>query len=459
MSHNLVKKGNTWYARLVVPKEARKILGCREFKKSLQTNNKRQALARCGAYIEFWKQQIDAAREGNRQKIEALQLKAALVEAQANRDEREQKLLLDVIADQASMIEAKGIGSWKPKLSENGEKIGVEFDWDSVNAPAEVVRERSSTKEDAENFYELAVGKRNVIDEHLEAWLAELSIKEKTKDEYRKSFKELQEHFSTIEEITRRSASQFVRMTLAPGRSVDTVGKKLSAYSGFWKWLIRHGYLSDDLRNPWEGLKPKKTDKPRKVVRAFSEDEAAQMLSLVTEKHNRHRDDLAICQIMSVTGVRLEEAASLRASDCSDDGKHIWLSIHDTKTKAGNRRIPIVEQIVAEQVRWRLEARNGDDYLFEHTKPNKYGLRSPSLTKRFNRTLRLFTEDQALAGSHSWRHRARTLLERGGISPWVSDWFMGHSRPGEGLDRYSQGPSDEQLLEAAETISFPAGIH
>lgn len=455
MANNLIKKGRTYYARLSVPKYARKVLGRWEFKKSLGTSNYRQALAKSGALIDHWQQQIEAAKEGNRQKVEALELKTALVQAEADRNVQEKNLILDIIADKALDIESKGIGRWKTKKADDGTIIGTEFDWDSVKAPAAVVRHNSTTREDAERFHELATGKRNTFEEHLETWLSELTVRDKTKDEYRKSFKELKETFDDVEEVTRRSASEFVRHTLAPGRAVDTVGKKLSAYQGFWKWLMRHGYLSDNLRNPWEGLKPKKTDKPRKIVRAFTEEEAAKLLELVTEKHKRFRDDLAICQIMSVTGVRLEEAASLKASDCSDDGKVVWLHIHDTKTRAGDRRVPLVVANVADQVRWRLEEREGSEYLFQYLKPNKYGLRSPSLTKRFNRTLRLFTKDEALAGSHSWRHRARTLLERGGISPWVSDWFMGHSRPGEGLDRYSQGPGDEQLVEAAEKIAFP----
>lgn len=455
MANNLLKKGRTWYARLVVPEKARKILGRREFKKSLETPNYRRALARSGTWIDFWQQQIEAAKAGKRQEVEALQLKETLVQAEAEKNERDKQQLLEVIADAASAIEEKGATKWKDKVADDGTIIGREVDWKRMAAPTKRLRQESKTREDAERFYELAMGKRNALDEHLEIWLTELTIAEKTKDEYRTAFKELKEEFKDVEEVTRRLASEFVRKTLSPGRAVDTVGKKLSAYQGYWKWLIRHGYLSDELRNPWEGLKPKKTDKPTLDRRPFTEEEAAQMLRLVAEKHKKHPNDFAICQIATVTGLRLNEVASLKASDCRVDGDTVWLNIHDTKTKAGNRRVPVVEPEVVEHFTYRLEKRQGDEDLFERLVSDQYGKKSPALSNRFGRTLRSFTKDPALACSHSWRHRARTLLERGNISPWVSDWLIGHARPGEGFSRYSQGPSDEQLIEAAKVITLP----
>ena len=84
MPKYLVKQGKTYYARLAIPEEARKILGQREFKKSLKTANYRQALAKSGAWIDLWQQQIEAARAGKRQEVEAIQLKQALLGSRLN---------------------------------------------------------------------------------------------------------------------------------------------------------------------------------------------------------------------------------------------------------------------------------------------------------------------------------------------------------------------------------------
>jgi hypothetical protein len=53
------------------------------------------------------------------------------------------------------------------------------------------------------------------------------------------------------------------------------------------------------------------------------------------------------------------------------------------------------------------------------------------------------------------RHRCRTLQEAAGILPWTSDYFMGQTRPGEGLGRYSR-PSEAQLIEAAKAVPLPS---
>ena len=122
---------------------------------------------------------------------------------------------------------------------------------------------------------------------------------------------------------------------------------------------------------------------------------------------------------------------------------------------AGVRTIPVVDKTV----RADLQARLGNtDWLFPHLTADRYGDRAQALSKRLNRLLDQVNSDPNLAANHSWRHRARTLLEHAGISPWVSDWFVGHARQGEGLSRYSQGPSQEQLIAAARAIPLPAAV-
>jgi hypothetical protein len=93
--------------------------------------------------------------------------------------------------------------------------------------------------------------------------------------------------------------------------------------------------------------------------------------------------------------------------------------------------------------------------LFPSLEADRYGKRSQALSKRLGRLLRQTVKDDSLVAAHGWRHRARTLAERGGIEPWVADWFFGHARPGEGLARYSQGPSKEDLLRVAGAIPLP----
>jgi hypothetical protein len=98
----------------------------------------------------------------------------------------------------------------------------------------------------------------------------------------------------------------------------------------------------------------------------------------------------------------------------------------------------------------------GGEAVFHELPLDRFGDRSRQLSQRMGHRLRhdLGIVDPALASAHSWRHRARTLMEGAGIPPWTSDWIMGHQRGGEGLSRYSK-PSDQQLIEAVKAVPLP----
>src|SRR5438309_706981 len=56
---------------------------------------------------------------------------------------------------------------------------------------------------------------------------------------------------------------------------------------------------------------------------------------------------------------------------------------------------------------------------------DRFGDRSKALVKNLGRHLRaLGMTDPNLVANHSWRHRARTLMEAKGILPWTQDWFV-----------------------------------
>ena len=291
------------------------------------------------------------------------------------------------------------------------------------------------------------------IEPLIEPWLAEATTSQKTKDMHRSALRLLAKHHPTAQEVTRKAASAFVRDVLAVGRARTTVNKMMSSYNGFWRWLVDRGELPEDARSPWERQRlPMKVTEPARV--ALSEDDALAYIRLVAQTVNKHPDDLAYVLLQAVTGLRADEAAQLRPGDVLfDDHGVAWISIREAKTKAGVRTIPVVDKTVRDELQARL---GNSDWLFEHLTADLYGNRAQSLSERLNSLLDKVNDDPRLVANHSWRHRARTLLERADISPSVADWFVGHARPGEGLSRYSQGPSKEQLIEAARAIPLPS---
>ncbi|MFC7553468.1 tyrosine-type recombinase/integrase [Pseudoroseomonas wenyumeiae] len=158
--------------------------------------------------------------------------------------------------------------------------------------------------------------------------------------------------------------------------------------------------------------------------------------------------------------LRLAEACSLKCQDIDLEGDVAWVSVRSGKTKAAKRRFPVVEPSVAHILGNRKET-SPDGYIFSELdtvtdSAGRITKRSSAISQRLGRYLdKHVSSDESLVAGHSWRHRARTLLEHGGVEPWVADALMGHERAGEGLSRYSKGPSAEQLLEAARNLRLP----
>jgi integrase len=185
--------------------------------------------------------------------------------------------------------------------------------------------------------------------------------------------------------------------------------------------------------------------------RPFTEQEAILFLAALRGV------DRDVVQLLAVTGLRLEEAASLLVGDVEDTEDATWIRITAGKTAAARRRIPVVVAEVRSMLRERCSA-SSDGAVFHELPADRNGDRSRALTKRLGWALRekLHIADRSLVAAHGWRHRARTKLEAASISPWTADFFLGHMRYGEGLSRYSK-PSDEQLVKAARAVPLPAG--
>jgi integrase len=414
MSH-LWKRGQTYYAQLNVPKDVQKALGRAKLAQTLKTDSETEAKRRARPIIAHWKELIENARGNTDLSVRAQVWREAL---RKTGSEEEARLLKALITDEAYDLEAEGV-------------------------PFQEVKQ----------FHDAATGKRTPLKEYLEKHLTETGIKEKSKDERRRAFDELLAHHKTIEEIDRRKASTFLDDVLRPGKAKATVNKKISAYSMYWQWMIDKGILPEDHRNPWlrQMKKPKiGEEQPR---RPFTEDEAREFFVEVLKSADRFPGDLVISKIMAATGMRLEEVCSMAKEDVTLKGDIAWIYVPEGKTMSSVRKVPVIDPWTVGEINARLSAE--PEYIFEGLSANKYDSFGPAVSKRLGRRLRKVTDDPELVAGHSWRHTVSTQLEHGGVDRSTADWFVGHKRPGESLGRYSKGPSDEQLLEAARSITFP----
>jgi|GEM_PF-6615392 len=423
--------GRYWRVVWDVPQACRGAFnGKRRLKQSLGTESRKEAVLRAAALVAAWKLRCEQATgEGDVIAARAAFFRDHLRQASTP---EERDFILERIADVADDI-------------------------DPGDPEGELAEDRP--RPDAERFYKLATEAWTEIKPLIEPWLASRKVAEKTKDMDRSTLHLLLRHHKIAQDVDRKAAARFVENVLLPDRSEATVRRMLSGLSRFWTWMQDRGELPADHRNPWSRQAP---PKPRNGNggggdgrRPFTEEEASAFLSAIMTTAKKHPADPVVVMLMAVTGARLEEIAGLARSDVMMGDDVAWLTIREGKTEAAKRRIPVVAPTVLDALRPRLD---GDPSLpvFPELGEGRYGKLSQALSKRLGRLLRQSVKDPSLVAAHSWRHRARTLAERAGIQPWVADAFFGHKRPGEGLGRYSQGPSEAQLLDVATAIPLPS---
>ena len=406
-----------WYAMLEIPAAVRGHFdGKLRFVQSLKTDSESEAHRRALPIVSMWKRRIADARGATPENSEAEFWRTAL--AQAKGDERETLELL--VTDRAHAIEeAKG---------EKAAKLFADLAFDNVKLIAPLA----------------------------DAWLAEAGYPEKGTYQHRRALALLYTRHTAVSEIDRRTAGTFVMEVLAPGRAPGTVNRLLSTYSRLWRWMMRRGHVE---ANHWteQGVsKPRytegtgvagRTGVPGKR-RPFTEDEGAQFLAALEGV------DLDVAMVAAVTGARLEEITALKPADVTLTDEVAWIDVTEGKTASAARRIPVVVPSVRKMLAKRKAA--DEPRMFHELGVDRFGDYGPGVSRRVGRRLRAIgLTDPALVADHSWRHRARTLMEHADVSPWVADAVLGHARPGEGLGRYSKGPSDKQLIGAVKAVTLP----
>lgn len=440
----LEKRANRWYVRVHIPKDVRPIFGGKtRFLESLKTESLAEAKRRKGPKIAYFQSLIRDAQGKDRLTAEAKQLWALLKDATSARD---REVILDLIREKADDISWSGVPE------------------DLKTAPglsAAELREASSTESDALRFYGLASGQILETDSLAERWLDfRDDLSDSTKVSHRKAFSTLASNHPTVQEVDRRTAAEFIANVLGPGHSKATVSKYLSAYIGLWGWLQDQGYIPEDRSNPWKRQQAKsrrRNGQQQSKRRGFTEAEGAAFLRLLQERVDKYPDDYLVAQTAAVTGARIEELCRLEPTDISEDRARpgvVWVHIREGKTDNAPRAIPIIETQVADALAERARHKHASR-IFPTLTPSSNGSLSSALGKRLARVCDRVTPDSSLVANHSWRHRAATRMEQGGVPVNVMETVSGRKREGEGLGRYSQGPSEDQLIAAVKAIGLP----
>ncbi|QWD29518.1 tyrosine-type recombinase/integrase [Polynucleobacter paneuropaeus] len=417
---HLVKRYNTYFAVLYVPKEIQYIIGKAKFSKSTGTDNIKLAQTIAQVYVMGWKAEIEAAR--------------------SNSDDP----LIQSAKDIRKLLKSSPAHLVRDAIDEEMAKL-------------------YTAKKDihAEVFEQIATGENQYLEDVAKDWKKhekKRGLSAKNIDQMSSDVELITDQFPTAPLITAKSVDLWIRHIAAKGKlTASSVNRIIGSGKNFYKYLQLIKEVSATEINPFVvpaefkiSNKPNsksvhKTQSwlpftPQEIVRLYQE----------ALKENQALADLIL--IAMHTGARIEEICSLLCKDV--DMHQESITIVDAKTEAGERAIPIhpyikvrIEKLIEDSM---------DDYLLSGLTKNKYGDRSNAIGKRFGR-LKTKHDFSSRYVFHSIRKTFTTMLENAGVGENLAADIVGHEKPRITYGLYSGGASLEVMRGAINKISYKLG--
>lgn len=426
----LQKVGNTYYARVKVPRTLQKTVKQTHLRRSLKTNSRADANLRKHAVVSELKAELAALRTAPLTDNTPF----TFADARAIRDQLE-RLRDEGDDDQAQTVELV--------VSEHAERI-----------------ERLYGPERAGRWFRVATQTGENLKELHERWLSTSDYKESTKAGHVKAVQEVLDHLrnddARPEDVTQKMAVAYIDNNLTQrGLAHATIRDRLVSLGGFWKWLGGRGAVSRGV-NPWAGhrISKKQNASSRPTKRGYTEEELLRLLEgNLTVKGwptYAYLPDLIILGLF--TGAREEELCSLTAAQVKAGRGYYTIQITDAKSKAGIRHIAVSHPAPVEAIKRRINGLSGGQRLFPELKPggldNKF---SSSAVKAYGRYRRACQVPDG-TDFHSFRRTVITVLERANVSQVSIARFVGHKVGTLAADTYSDGGNEALALEVAAQV-------
>ena len=419
-----------WYAVVEVPRHLRPLVGRKRLRKSLGTPSLKEAQQRRGLALA------------------ELQLEIYRLAGNDNSTERAEWDSYRKLANELRQRFANG---------QYHSDDGVEL-MDGADIAMEEVEPRFG-KDRAQEFRRIVEGKSTPLRDHIDDWLSQDAMTDRTRANYRSAIDEFLQHQGgdiAAEKVNRRLAGQYVTEYLVKQRGLQpaSVNKKVSALSTFWQWLEKRGLAK---HNPWEGQGlPKKQDhrgrsQDHQLEREFTDTEVKTLLDHAPDQTLR---EFLLIQLLS--GMRREEPAQLRVKDVDSEA----MQVREGKSTEAVRLVPIHPDL-APMIRRRTQGKSPDAYLFDELRENKNG-RSDAIGKRFGRVRRRLNVTEEGAGRrervnmHSCRRWFVTKAEQAGYGLDKIAPIVGHEYERANVTGgYSGGPTWDQLREIVASVKLP----
>ena len=417
---HLIKRYNTYFAVLYVPKEIQYIIGKAKFSKSTGTDNKRLAETIAQVYVMGWKAEIESARSKS---------------------------------DDPLIQSAKDIRKLLKSSPTHLVRDAIDEEMAKLHAVQKDIH--------AEVFEQIATGKNQYLEDIVKDWKEhekERGLAAKNIDQMFSDIGLLTTQFPTAPLITIKSVDLWIRHIAKKGElSASSVNRIIGSGKNFYKYLQLIKEVPSSEPNPF--IVPtefKISNKPNsKSVNKtqswlpFTPKEIVGLYQIATEENQTLADLILIAMH---TGARIEEICSLLCKHINIKDESI--TIVDSKTEAGERTIPI-HPYIQDRIKTLIDD-STDDFLLSGLTKNKYDDRSNAIGKRFGRlkTKHKFSSRYVF---HSIRKTFTTLLENAGIGENLAADIVGHEKPRITYGLYSGGASLEVMKEAIKKVSYDFG--
>ena len=414
---HLVKRYNTYFAVLYVPKEIQYIIGKAKFSKSTGTDNRKLAETIAQVYVMGWKAEIEAARS------------------------KSDDPLIQSAKDIRKLLKSSPTHLVQDAIDEEIAKLNL--------AKKEI---------HAEVFEQIATGKNQYLEDVLKNWKKheeDRGLSQKNIDQMFSDIEIMTTQFPTAPLITAKSVDLWIRHIAKKGKlSASSVTRIIGSSKNFFKYLQFIKEIPQTEPNPFVvPVEFKISNKPNsKSVNKtqswlpFSPKEIVSLYKIALDENQMLADLILIAMY---TGARIEEICSLLCKDV--DLKEESITIVDAKTEAGERTIPI-HPYIKDRIEKLIED-STDDYLLSDLTKNKYGDRANALGQRFGRlkTRQKFSSRYVF---HSIRKTFTTMLENAGVGENLAADIVGHEKPRITYGLYSGGASLEVMRGAIMKIAY-----
>ena len=432
MPNNLEKKGETYHAILVVPKDVRSILGRAKFKRSTKHKTLKNAQITAAPWVAEWWQEINQARENPDAALERIAKLMALKEDQEAHGEYHRY--------EYEYADGKPTGR---KHGHTETELAIDYYLDGLD--------QHTKPSEVEKMKKLYCGLEGVpLGLFIDSWIADnySNKPHKTIQEARTAVNRVIEYFPTLADLTVRNRDRWLKTET---RAVSSVQKSIGFVRNYYNWLKANQHVGASEINPFEAkeiilnqkLKTKENYLP------FEMSELLEIKQAVRDTGDERL--LMVVEIAQWTGMRLAEIAQLSSkSIITRDGVECIQVKDDAKTKAGSRRLIPIAKTLADRVPLKQLPAPPPPVLHKRTK-RLVPYAGVDLGKKFGR-IKTKLGYGPLHGFHSIRKTATTHFEQAGVPEGITADIVGHKKNTMTYGLYSGGTSVEQRKQAVDEM-------